>query len=287
MQAIKKITCPEGLSTSFTNRHYSYNISSVVGMPLEFVDWFNNAVAEFLEEFGILDCRYESRGSGESWLWIRGVPYLFFIGSSSTWRFLSPNVGQTAGIDFNVGRYSEVTSLYLNACGNPNGSFVLRLFNSALNYIHSVFFFPYVDDTDGAVFQGSIGAYSASSSTLRGYGYLPSDPSFIKYTVPSMYDLYSIAEEYAHRIVPDSILIFPNYLKNSSWIHGIDTLAYQSAIPFNDDSVGYPQEQVYQQEMEIGGHRYLVMRKSWIGLIRLDDDDPPTSEEDLMAGVET
>lgn len=117
---------------STSSRRYSFGYASTVTTYLNRVDFINQVIADFLHNDCGVDAAYEARyGEENKFLWINGVPFLYYTNSSQErWYVAPPFGGSTSSTSSYVALFrsynSGVYSFSLMFTGNPNGAFSLR-----------------------------------------------------------------------------------------------------------------------------------------------------------------
>lgn len=139
MQVSKTYAGTVSLGTT-VKRLVSYGVSSTASVYSSKVDTVNSIIAQFLAEECGVDARYQSGAeSGDSFLWIYNVPFLFNIaGTNSYASFYGPlsgaalNSGTDVSPTYNKGLSklfdgeSGTYSFGLVFAGNPDNGFSLR-----------------------------------------------------------------------------------------------------------------------------------------------------------------
>lgn len=139
------------------------NIGSTSARPYKFgntvthtgywekIDFINQTISDFLNEMGV-DAAYEARQDDPNkFLWINGVPFLYFCNSSyerwgiaTLYNGASSNLSNSANVMLFYGASSGIYSFSLIFTGNPKGAFSLRFKGYNSTAVSSYTFVRYI-----------------------------------------------------------------------------------------------------------------------------------------------
>lgn len=117
---------------STSSRRYSFGYASTVTAYWNRVDFINQTIADFLRDDCGVDAAYEARqGDENKFLWIHGVPFLYYAPYNyERWRVWPPFGGTASSASSYVALFSSYNSgaysFSLVFTGNPRGAFSLR-----------------------------------------------------------------------------------------------------------------------------------------------------------------
>lgn len=117
---------------STSSRQYSFGHASTLTGYWNRIDFINQTIADFLSRDCGVDAVYEARqGNDNKFLWINGVPFLYYsLSSNERWVIAPPFGGATSSTSSYValfgGNNSGTYSFSLVFTGNPKGAFSLR-----------------------------------------------------------------------------------------------------------------------------------------------------------------
>lgn len=299
MQKIKRVTITVGEVVSRPVIFGSGSERTVVDS-----NWLSE-IAAFLSECGVSEEYTEQDENSWDWLTIRGVT--FFIGIEYTSSKYYLRAYSSGGYMTLVNGVSSGTDLYgefiLSFCGNPNGTFVFRIFKASDWAFYSGLIIGTVRSTISDKLYPFCQLAKASNSNIRIYFPDPAQDGGMNnraialttnQDVPSANDglyvfefgtdmplypvLYGIGEATGNNPVN------PNYIF-------VSVGAYKVPSGFNIPS-NERNDTLYQKEILINGRKFLLGGTSnstafGLPLIALDEDDPLISEEELMSEVGT
>lgn len=235
-------------------------------------DECSERLAEFLIRCGV-ECSYELRDeSPYPWLWIFDTPTLAYYSGGNTIFMLNPNPTSTS-LALSLGGNSGNTRAIFN--GNPKSAFILRFEGNDGTILSTISMsrvispsgnrYPVISKTGTSKFlfyQDDQGWHDyAPSASLTPSSIEKMD--FLSHDADGRVPL--IPQEMCHMPI-DSMFMYPK---------GFD-------LPTGLGGGSY-----WLEEIVLGGHRYLNASgvQNGFGLIRLDDDDPEVTEEELMGGL--
>lgn len=280
MQALKYLTWPSTHTESGSRPANSFTNSLTLSLGI--TNWLNEEMATFLTECGVENVSYEVRdGSSYPWLWIWDSPFLFYetmtnndnymaipLGSKYT-RFPASN---TTGL---IGLGDPVCFVF---SGNPKSSFIFRIMKEGSSLVQNQ----------------QTGLWVAKATNQ-----LSGEPLVMASTNCLYTTSYAIVAMYPDRLYKDlgvmgtAVYTLDNFWKHglegqvpllqrsSQWLYAADTFRFPVGAGIEDGS--YTTDK-YQREVYIGTHRYMVLNRSNVGLVRLEDDDPPITEDELLRG---
>lgn len=302
MQRIKRVTIVTGEDVRRPGVLGGTNINDTES------SW-SSEIVTFLTECGV-DASYgEIDGSSYEWMTIRGIVSYMAIersGSNNYLRFYSP--GGYISLFYSASLSDLEGEFVLNLCGNPNGTFVLRLFTSAFEYLGGFVIGEFLSTASGKKYMYSRLINSGTSANSVHRIYFP-DTTVSSGTSARNIEISNDAsnipaassDAFLAFDLGDSMLLYPIFYGNVTITGNTNTVnchynlatigVYHKPNGFNlPDAVG--KSVLYQREGFVNGRKLLFGGNSFsigfgLPLLALDEDDPLISEEELMSEVET
>lgn len=238
---------------------------------------FNEEMVNFLTKCGVKDVAYEQRDDDKyPWLYIFGLPCILYKNSSNTYTYFSINPALSSGST--LSSFADVSNgdLYVVFSGNPNNAFILRFFRKDTNeFVSSFVFYKFISSYTGNYYVLTVDRCALSSSFNPYINYKKND-KYVRTQISTSFDI----------TFPDYII---NDLKDIDKIKLYPYSYYGLYIPgfyrfSTDDSIprGLSRDSIWQEEIVLGGQRFLNLSGMYAGLIALDDDDPEITEGELI-----
>lgn len=305
MQKVKWVTITTG---DEVRRPWLPNSSSIITTVES--NWMSE-IATFLSECGVEVSDGAIEGSSWEWMWIRGVSFLPTIEktSSSTnpyyLRFYSPGGYHTIGSS-TTSASGFAGEFLLNLCGNPDGTFVFRIFSSDSIYFGGILIGEFLSTASGKKYMyDRLINPSSENSVCRVYYPDDSQSSGISarsvlLTLSATNIPVTSSNSFLVYDLEDNMLLYPLFWGAVTQTGYTDLLnvpyifttvgVYHKPLGFDIPDAN-ARDVLYQREIFINGRKFLVGGNSFkngLGapLIALDDDDPLVSEEELMSEVE-
>lgn len=274
MQALKYLTTP---NASTTQQRPIYGGNENTNIPV--TNFLSEQLSIFLTECGVENVSWEQK-EGQSWPWIYiwGQRFLLALRGDNYGFLGMPDIGK----NFTLWSSSYDYKIYQNCpfvfsfTGNPKQAFVIRIMkqpwpNNQINNAPGILFAKMENSLSG---EGIVSVTQISSSSSIPASYLRySDGvwSTLGYPYAYSYDAF-----HSHGLA-NSV---PLSERGTEWFKFKGVYLWPSGLIIE----GNQNHILYQREVVIGTHRYIVLKQMDVGMIRLEDDDPGITENELLGG---